>query len=183
MLSAQALGLNTTRGTCYTAPEGDINSEATPDLSALSLSVDSPTPPVPLKGVQRGRSDYSSISTLRTKPGRADSIPTTSHSCSDKISLWNVIGLQGALLTSSLERIRLDAIIIGQVSTERARVMAEVERGIGGRLRDQLVVNSDEFGLKLPSVHFTDLTFIHSKERVSCDNIGGAVVSCAESKI
>ena len=66
-------------------------------------------------GFRRGRSDYEAVGVLRTKPGRADSEPTLSMSCSDKIALWNVIGLQSALLSELIEPIYLSSIVIGDL--------------------------------------------------------------------
>lgn len=57
--------------------------------------------------------DYHVTGVLRTKPGRGD--PTLSMSCSDKIAKWNVLGLQGALLSHLIGKpIYLDTITIGK---------------------------------------------------------------------
>lgn len=50
---------------------------------------------------------------LRTKPGRADSPFASSLSCSDKICLWNILGVQGALLSQFVKPIYFDYILIG----------------------------------------------------------------------
>ena len=47
---------------------------------------------------------------LSTKPGRGD--PSRSYSCSDKLCLWNHLGLQGALLSSLISPIYLSGIVI-----------------------------------------------------------------------
>ncbi|KAG0234664.1 hypothetical protein BGW42_006284 [Actinomortierella wolfii] len=45
---------------------------------------------------RRGRVDYDCLTALRTKPGRVDSEPTLSMSCSDKMARWTVLGLTSA---------------------------------------------------------------------------------------
>ena len=47
---------------------------------------------------------------LSTKPGRGD--PSRSYSCSDKLCLWNHLGLQGGLLSSLISPIYLTGIVI-----------------------------------------------------------------------
>ncbi|CAM9523521.1 unnamed protein product [Chrysoparadoxa australica] len=60
---------------------------------------------------------------LRTKPGRSDlpeSHRTLSHSCSDKLVRWSVLGLQGRLLGQWIEPLYLTSLVIG--SDEEASV-------------------------------------------------------------
>lgn len=47
---------------------------------------------------------------LSTKPGRGE--PSRSYSCSDKICLWNLLGLQGAALSLLLRPVYLASIVI-----------------------------------------------------------------------
>src|ERR1700683_3831434 len=73
-------------------------------------------PILPHNSTFRGRDNYSLYGVLRTKPGRADSLPTASMSCSDKIAVWNVVGFQGALASRVLKPIYLHSVVIGEVA-------------------------------------------------------------------
>ena len=104
-----------------------------PDMAALK---DSSVPQVPpVHGAARGRDGYSLFGVLRTKPGRADSPPTLSMSCSDKIARWNVLCIQGALASCLLWPTYISSIIIGEVETAmQDEVREDCERALAGRL-------------------------------------------------
>lgn len=57
-------------------------------------------------------------------------------SCSDKIARWNVLGIQGALLSRFYEPIYLDCVIIGGVddATMRGIIAGECERAFWRRI-------------------------------------------------
>ncbi|CAG8603159.1 2044_t:CDS:10 [Acaulospora morrowiae] len=94
-------------------------------------------------GFRRGRIDYDSYGVLRTKPdpqpifmngviiGRVDSEPTLSMSCSDKIALWNVVGLQSALLSELILPIYLSTIIVGDYFSRE-----DLKRAFYGRIQN-----------------------------------------------
>ncbi|RHZ47265.1 hypothetical protein Glove_586g32 [Diversispora epigaea] len=79
-------------------------------------------------GFRKGRIDYNSYGVLRTKPGRVDSEPTLSMSCSDKIAQWNVVGLQSALLSELISPIYLSSIIVGDMFSQKDLNRAFYER-------------------------------------------------------
>jgi tRNA-specific adenosine deaminase 1 len=107
--------------------------------SAMAELKDATPWPVLAPGVpSRGRDDYSRLGVLRTKPGRADAPPVLSMACSDKIARWDVLGVQGALLSAVLARpLYIDSIIIGEVPEDlRVLVRGDCERAFWGRLGD-----------------------------------------------
>ncbi|XP_066599678.1 tRNA-specific adenosine deaminase 1 [Prorops nasuta] len=55
--------------------------------------------------------NYHVVGPLRIKPGRGN--PTLSLSCSDKLAKWNVLGVQGALLSILIPKLKIATIIIG----------------------------------------------------------------------
>ncbi|KAF9970570.1 tRNA-specific adenosine deaminase 1 [Actinomortierella ambigua] len=91
----------------------DVSSKAKSqdEIDTLLASKDDPSSQCSLP-FRRGRIDYACITALRTKPGRVDSEPTLSMSCSDKIARWNVLGLNSALVASLLDQpLYLDSIV------------------------------------------------------------------------
>ncbi|GAA5834686.1 hypothetical protein JCM11251_003632 [Rhodosporidiobolus azoricus] len=165
-------------------------------ISRSSSSCSSPSAPClpfdepPPQTVLRGRNNYASLSTLRTKPGRADSPPTISHSCSDKIAMWSLLGMQGALLSAvGVGRITAEVIVVGsdgvpEDDEEREKVRLEVKRAVGGRLETwtkRIGLREAEF--RAPEVRWTTRLFGHSRAAV-CEREGvgkEGVAGCAES--
>ncbi|WWC91907.1 uncharacterized protein L201_006857 [Kwoniella dendrophila CBS 6074] len=132
------------------------------------------TPPSDNTGVSRGRSGYTSTSTLRTKPGRPDSMPSISMSCSDKIASWSVLGIQGGLLANLFEPIYLKGIVVGGVDTPEAKddlewkahIKNEMERSIWGRLQTIQDSLPYPYILNRPSIHVSSVPFQHSKTSI-----------------
>ncbi|KAJ3808753.1 adenosine deaminase/editase, partial [Lentinula aff. lateritia] len=110
----------------------------------------------------RGRDNYHLFNVLRTKPGRADSPPTLSLSCSDKIASWSWLGIQGAFGAKlSKGGIYIQKIIIGEVLPSRdvdliKIVKEDCERALGGRLEGP-------YSLHKPIIAFTPVPFLHSR--------------------
>ena len=70
-------------------------------------------PGVTLRDPHEDGMGYHVTGVLRTKPGRGEC--TLSMCCSDKLAKWNVVGLQGALLTHFLsEPIYLASVTVGR---------------------------------------------------------------------
>ncbi|PVU97641.1 hypothetical protein BB560_005731, partial [Smittium megazygosporum] len=109
----------------------------------------------------RGRENFSILNSLRTKPGRLDSDSTLSMSCSDKIALWNLTGVQSALLSLFVQPIYISSFVISDHI-----YIKEVDRSLNQRIKEVK-------GLKAPficntmEIYRTDLKFCHSLSQVS----------------
>ncbi|KAJ1866226.1 hypothetical protein LPJ78_002049 [Coemansia sp. RSA 989] len=80
--------------------------------------------------IVRGHQDFDSLGSLRLKPGRADSIPTLSMSCSDKIAKWNALGVQGSLLAMLMAPLYISSIVVGDLYNHKSIDRAINQRGV-----------------------------------------------------
>lgn len=165
------------------------------DPTMAQMKAANPLPDHTPGSVIRGRNNYNALGVLRTKPGRADSDPTISMSCSDKIALWTLVGIQGALGTAMIRPVYLDSIVVGDVPLEMLdATKAECQRAFCERLKnvdgkqsnlflyiDQITDSvlipglAHPFIAYTPRVEFTSLTFSDSRTQMP-DN----AVSCPE---
>ncbi|KAG7193365.1 uncharacterized protein KQ657_000782 [Scheffersomyces spartinae] len=67
----------------------------------------------------RGRFGFGQLGIIRSKPGRLDSIPTKSKSCSDKLTVKQVTGVTNALVSLLLpDGVYIDYLVLGEFKEE-----------------------------------------------------------------
>lgn len=133
--------------------EAETTTNITTTTSSSSL-----TPP----NIHRGRTDIHCLGILRTKPGRIDSQPAHSLSCSDKIARWTILGIQGSLLSYFLTKpIYLSTLVIGDFFDADA-----CERALHSRTK--LITDApSNFGFHPLRILHTKLPFEYSKPVVT----------------
>jgi tRNA-specific adenosine deaminase 1 len=123
--------------------------------------------------------NYHVVGALRTKPGRGER--TESLSCSDKFAKWNVVGLQGALLSLLVNKpIYFQSVIVGggspfsKISLKRAIIDRLIYQNIGsknssedkqvdlGSLLSEGLCLPSKYGVQYPLILQSTLPFEHA---------------------
>jgi tRNA-specific adenosine deaminase 1 len=121
----------------------------------------------------RGRERLHMIGILRTKPARADCVSTLSMSCSDKICRWNILGLNGAVLSQFIEACYLSILVIGDLFN------LEALKRLNTRISN-CKFKSNYFHINKLEIFNTSIQFIHSKYSF-IDNKGAEPLCCPSS--
>ncbi|XP_014212275.1 tRNA-specific adenosine deaminase 1 [Copidosoma floridanum] len=111
---------------------------------------------------------YHTVGPLRTKPGRGDR--TLSLSCSDKIAKWNLLGVQGALLSLMIPSIKFESIVIGG---DCPYLLESMQRGLCKRFSPDQTA---------PIIKQSKLAFAHKKGKLRIRPCPSSIVWCAVSE-
>jgi hypothetical protein len=113
---------------------------------------------------------------LRRKPGRGDA--TRSMSCSDKLARWNVLGLQGALLSQLLAcPVYLDACVVSSATFNHDAL----SRALARRIEHVVPALPVPFALRPPLIFSTPAEFPASRELVEQAIIAKLVAAGAKA--
>lgn len=143
--------------------------------------------------IVRGRSQLSVPGVrLRTKPGRPQAPVSISMSCSDKVMLWIMLGMQGALLSRWIEPIFFTSYVIGtealeHVCRKKHRIWDE-QQSCEAQLQFHTILSQKVQAARsqvpaqhhIPSILMTRLPFTDSREQCESrllENRPHAVVS------
>ncbi|XP_043257417.1 tRNA-specific adenosine deaminase 1 isoform X1 [Colletes gigas] len=110
--------------------------------------------------------NYHVIGPLRTKPGRGN--PTLSLSCSDKMAKWNILGLQGSLLSILIPTIKVESITVGGKCPFSLEAM---ERGLYKRFNKEEI-----YRLKIMRAKFSFQQQKNSQRKNPCPS---SIIWCA----
>lgn len=113
-----------------------------------------------------------SIGDVRTKPGRGE--PTLSISCSDKLAKWNIMGLQGALLYSLLDK----PIYFGSLTLCDAKHcdMEAAQRAIWKRFNDTAFSATQPFTMNHPVIQMSQGIKFKNQKNLDHDPAPGSIV-------
>ena len=152
-----------TKGDCESSKDGDDNQQL-------------------LQGTCVAREKVQTLGKLRVKSGRSNLPPnsrSSSMSCSDKLVCWQVIGMQGSLLSRAIENVRLSSIVVSRdikIPDGSSAQDDALDRAISDRIRS---ICTDLPGMAaqqiVPSMHTVsavfpfDKTFVESRGVATID--------------
>lgn len=88
-----------------------------------------------------------------TKDTTAENISKTNMSCSAKLLKWNILGIQGALLTELIEPIYFSSIILGEKFNAK-----HMERALYGRIETDSITLPKGFSITQPELMKVSMT-------------------------